>query len=87
MLVCACSRAGTSQCTRCMYSNLHLGDIPGLPKMEPTLEIYRLKELLCVIREVGVVDFDDTIVKLARKGIEDDFFIPFSRFGEIVGSL
>ncbi len=31
MLVCACSRAGTSQCTRCMYSNLHLGDVPPMP--------------------------------------------------------
>ena len=87
MLVCACSRAGTSQCTRCMYSNLHLGDIPGLPKMEPTLEIYRLKELLCVIRECAVSDFDDRAVKLAGKGIEDDFHIPLLRFKEILKSL
>ncbi len=30
MLVCACSRAGTSSCTRCLYSNLHLGDVPPM---------------------------------------------------------
>ncbi|KKK56049.1 hypothetical protein LCGC14_3068400, partial [marine sediment metagenome] len=29
------------------------------------LEIYRLKELLCVIRECAVSDFDDRAVKLA----------------------
>ena len=31
MLVCACSRADTSQCTRCIYNNLHLGVILPTP--------------------------------------------------------
>jgi|GEM_PF-6965678 len=51
------------------------------------LEIYRLKELLCVIRECAVSDFDDRAVKLAGKGIGDDFHIPLSRFKEILESL
>ena len=50
-------------------------------------EIYRLKELLCVIRECAVSNFDDRAVKLAGKGIEDDFHIPLLRFKEILKSL
>ncbi len=50
-------------------------------------EIYQLKELLCVIRECAVSDFDDRAVKLAGKGIGDDFHIPLSRFKEILKSL
>ena len=65
--------------------------VNGLKLMEDydkaLTEIHRLKEILCCIREVGMVDFNDTVVKLARKGIPDDFYIPFSRFGNIVGSL
>ena len=50
-------------------------------------EIYRLKELLCVIRECAISDFDDRAVKLADKGIGDDFHIPLSRFKKILESL
>ena len=50
-------------------------------------EIYRLKELLCVIRECAVSNFDDRAVKLAGKGIGDDFHIPLSRFKKILESL
>lgn len=46
MKVCACTNAGTSKCIRCLYSSLHLGDVPGLPKMEPSLEIIQLKDEL-----------------------------------------
>ena len=51
------------------------------------LEIYRLKELLCVIRECAVSNFHDRAVKLAGKGIGGDFHIPLSRFKEILESL
>ncbi len=51
------------------------------------LEIYRLKELLCAVRECAVVDFNNTIEKLACKGLEKDFRIPESRFKEILESL
>ncbi|KKK64366.1 hypothetical protein LCGC14_2984940 [marine sediment metagenome] len=51
------------------------------------LEICWLKELLCVIRECAVSNFDDRAVKLAGKGIGDDFHIPLSRFKEILESL
>lgn len=87
MLVCACSRAGTSQCTRCMYSDLHLGDVPGLPKIDPQYEVYRLKELLYIIREIAVVDFNSTYERLASKGFDDNFRIPESRFNEILSGL
>ncbi len=50
-------------------------------------EIYRLKELLCVIRECAISDFDDRAVKLAGKGIGDDFHIPLTRFKKILESL
>ena len=50
-------------------------------------EIYRLKEILCVVRECGVSDFNDTIVKLAVKALGPDFHISFSRFKEILDSL
>ncbi len=50
-------------------------------------ETYQLKELLCVIRECAISDFDDRAVKLADKGIGDDFHIPLSRFKKISESL
>ena len=50
-------------------------------------EIYRLKELLYTIREVAIADFNDAVVGIADKGIEENFRIPQSRFKEILESL
>ena len=54
---------------------------------EARFEIYRLKELLCTIKNVSIVDFDSTIILLTLKGIDKDFRIPESRFEEILKSL
>ncbi len=70
------------------YINLLLGEDTSYVDVEnDRLEIYRLKELLCTIRECAVTDFNDTTEKLACKGLEKDFRIPESRFKEILESL
>ena len=51
------------------------------------LEIIRLKEILCVIKNIGIVTFDNTMILLALKGVGKDFRIPESRLKEILDSL
>lgn len=89
MRVCECKNANTFLCKRCIHRDLRLGEVSPMPSGREIdqLEVYRLKELLCTIRECAVTDFNTTIERLANKGLEKGFRIPEYRFKEVLENL